>query len=766
MILHYLKIALRNLRRYKSQTLISIIGLAVGFASFALSGLWLNYEQAYDDFHDGADRIYVISRPTVFSTSGYSTISSPLLAPYLVKTFPEIEAATYIRFGTQFNDEQKRHWKVISVDSTFFSVLPVTVLEGSMQFMNNTADEIAIGAKAARKLFGDESPIGKEYPFDKKLIITAIVEEWEGHSNYDFDVISRSPAPEYMEWGYAAGTTLFRVAKGTDMDALRKKLEAIEVTQKDMPMKYPVKATPLTELHYTYPSHHTFVRIEYVRLFCMISMLIVLGALFNYLILYLIRIRMRQREWALRKVNGATERGLIGLLMTEIILLLFAAILVGFLLVEVALPTFKSWSHIYVEDNFFFYQETLIYMMIAVGSVLLFACGTLVVQRRFSLQSAISSFHTRRFSAFYRRAGLWFQLVISIGFIFGTVVMMKQLNHLRTSTDMGVTNYDVEFVAHLMGIPDSEMEGWVKLMKEIPEIDFREVYNIPLPVATNSMFSTSEWEDKQPGDEEIAVNDFQISRETFDLFGLQLMIGEFPDEAADRNSILINEALLKKVGWKEPIGKKFNNHIVAGVLKDVRLSPTTQAMPARYTVSTYPPRKQYVYSYQGNYEDIQKIIDERIKKTYPDFYMWSQSVGRIIDDATASERILMKLLAVASVVCVIIAVFGIFSLINLSCEQRRKEIAIRKVNGASLSDILSIFLKEYITLLALAAVVAFGAGYMVMKHWLEAYVIQTDISWWIYAAILTVVITIILISIGWRIWQAAHQNPAKVIKSE
>lgn len=767
MIQHYLKIAFRNLRKYKAQTLISIIGLAVGFASFALSGLWLNYEQSYDTFHDGADRIYATSRPTVFSTGGYSTVTSPLLAPYLVKTFPEIEAATYIRFGTQFNDEQKRHWKVIAVDSTFFSILPVTLIEGSLQFLNNTADEVAISEKAARKLFGDESPIGKEYPFDKKLIITAVVKEWKGHSNYDFDVISRGAAPEYQEWGYAAGTTLFRVAKGTDMEALREKLEAIEVSLKDRPMKYPVKATPLTELHYTYPTHHTFVRIEYVRLFCMISMLIVLGALFNYLILYLIRIRMRQREWALRKVNGATERGLIGLLMTEIVLLLLAAIFVGFLLVEITLPTFKSWSHIYVEDKFFFYRETLVYMLMAVGSVLLFACGTLVVQRRFSLQSAISSFHTRRFSAFYRRAGLWFQLVISIGFMFGTVVMMKQLNHLRTSTDMGVTNYDVEFVAFLQGIPDSEMEGWVKLMKEIPEIDFREVYNIPLPVATNSMFSTSDWEDKQSGDdEEIAVNDYQISRETFDLFGLQLVAGEFPDEAADRNSILINEALLKKVGWKEPIGKKFNNCIVVGVLKDIRLSPTTQAMPARYTVSAYPPQKQYVYSYQGKYEDIQKIIDERIKKTYPDFYMWSRSVGRIIDDATASERILMKLLAVASVVCIIIAVFGIFSLINLSCEQRRKEIAIRKVNGASLSDITGIFLKEYVTLLALAAVVAFGAGYMVMRRWLETYVIQTDIPWWIYAAILAVVIIIICISIGWRIWQAARQNPANVIKSE
>ena len=766
MIQHYLKIAIRNLLRYKAQTLISVIGLAVGFASFALSGMWVNYEQSYDTFHDGADRIYVASISSVFYSNGYSTITSPLLAPYLVKNFPGIESATYTNFTTEFNDEQSRHWKMISVDSAFISIFPVTVLEGNLQFLYNTADEVAISDKAARMLFGDESPIGKEYPFDKKMTITAVVQEWKGHSNYDFDVISRRKAPKYQEWGYADGTTLFRVAPGTNIDALQKKLESMEVDMRGTIRKYPVRITPLTEMHYTYPYYNTFVRIEYVRLFCLVSMLIVLGALSNYLIIYLIRIRMRQREWALRKVNGATEKSLIILLMSEIILLLFAAILVGLLLVEICLPTFKQWSYIF-EESYFFYKETLIYMSIATGIVLLFAWGTLAVQRHFTLQSAISSVFTSCFSVFYRRMGLWLQLVISIGFIFCTVVMIKQLHHLRTSADMGVTHTDVEYVAYLQGISDDEKENWVRLMKEIPGIDFREVSNLPLPGSSNSMFTTIEWDDKQPGDEEIAISSFQVSKETFNLFGLQLVTGIFPDESSDRNDVLINEALAKKFGWKNPIGKKFSkSYVVAGVLRDIRLSPTVEAMPAVYTISMFPPRKEYAYTYHGKYEDAQKAINEHIKQNYPDFYMWSRSFSRIIDDATASERVLMKLLTVSSIICIIIAVFGVFSLVNLSCEQRRKEIAVRKVNGATISDIIGIFLREYMSILALAAIVAFATGYIVMKHWLEGYVIQTTITWWIYVAILATVIVIISISIGWRIWQAARQNPAKVIKSE
>ena len=640
-------------------------------------------------------------------------------------------------------------------------------MEGSLQFLYNTADEIAISDEAARLLFGEESPIGKEFPLDKKMIVTAVVQKWKGHSNYDFDIISRRKAPEYLEWGYASGTTLFRVTPGTDIDALCKRLKEIEVNMRGNVRKYPIHITPITEYHYTHPKYNIFIRIEYVRLFCLISLLIVLGALSNYLIIYLIRIRMRQREWALRKVNGASERSLIALLMSEILLLLLVSVPVGFLLVEISLPIFKRWSYIAEENNLFFYKETFIYMSIAIGTVLLFAWFTLLVQRRFTLQSAISSIITRRFSTLYRRIGVWFQLVVSIGFIFCTIVMMKQLHHLRTSADMGVTNTDIEYVAYLEGIPDSDKEHWVKLMKEIPEIDFREISNFPLPGLSQSMFTAIEWDDKQPGDEEVAVNEYQISKETFDLLGLQLVAGIFPDESSTPNDILINEALVKKLGWKEPVGKKFHkSYVVAGVLKDIRLSPITQAMPAIYTVSMFPPQKQYVYTYHGEYKDVQNTINAHIKKSYPNFYMWSRSVGHIIEEATASENILMKLLTIASIVCGIIAVFGIFSLVNLSCEQRRKEIAIRKVNGATISDIISIFLREYLILLALAATVAFAVGYIVMRHWLEEYVIQTVISWWIYIVILVAVIAIIFISIGWRIWQAARQNPAEIIKSE
>jgi ABC-type antimicrobial peptide transport system permease subunit len=141
-------------------------------------------------------------------------------------------------------------------------------------------------------------------------------------------------------------------------------------------------------------------------------------------------------------------------------------------------------------------------------------------------------------------------------------------------------------------------------------------------------------------------------------------------------------------------------------------------------------------------------------------------LSMIIEWSLRSERILMKLLGIASGVCIFITLFGIFSMVSLTCERRRKEMAIRKVHGAKIRDIIGLFAKEYGILLLVSAVVAFSVGYAVMKQWLQTYVIQTTISWWIYVAILAAVTLMIVLCVGYRVWKAANENPADVVKSE
>ena len=167
---------------------------------------------------------------------------------------------------------------------------------------------------------------------------------------------------------------------------------------------------------------------------------------------------------------------------------------------------------------------------------------------------------------------------------------------------------------------------------------------------------------------------------------------------------------------------------------------------------------------EGKWEELERNVNLLMEKEYPEVDYHFISMSDAYDEYLESEYLLMKLLVFVSVICILVSAFGIFSLVTLTCRQRRKEIAVRKVNGATVRDILLIFAKEYFILLTLAALLAFAAGYAVMKRWLEQYVEQTEISIWVFILIYVAAAAVVSVSIASRVWQAARQNPAEVIK--
>ena len=169
---------------------------------------------------------------------------------------------------------------------------------------------------------------------------------------------------------------------------------------------------------------------------------------------------------------------------------------------------------------------------------------------------------------------------------------------------------------------------------------------------------------------------------------------------------------------------------------------------------------------EGTWIQCREKVEAITKEAHPTDYIQLNDTEEEYNKFLTSENALLRMLTILSLVCILISVFGIYSQIVLTCEQRRKEIAIRKVNGANVRNILSMFGKEYAWLLVIASVIAFSIGYAIMKHWLESYTLQTPISWWIFASIFIGIAIVIALSIGYRVWKAANENPADVVKSE
>ena len=773
MIKHYLKVAFRNLIKYKTQSLVSIIGLAVGFTCFALSVLWIRYEMTYDNFHEGADRIYLAGSSFRLYGDGFTYNSSSFLADYLAKNCPEVEKVCCIYYDWDEkkikNEDTEFSVRRIEVDSSFISMFNIKVLDGD-NHLQLKKDEIAITENAAERIFGKESPIGKHLIFEEnneEKTIVAIVKSWEGHSLFSFDIL----LPFYdasPNWGRQRCQTLFRTYPNCDMKALQQRLSEHEVQQEGH--KYPI-STPialLSTLRSTHPREDVNVKLDHIRLFACISGLVIICGICNYLTMLVTRIRMRRRELALRKVNGSSNRGLLTLLLIELVLILLLSSGVGLVLIELILPTFKRLSQI-DESTSFFYIEVFVYILSLVAVTVGFASLLIQYISRRTLLNNISKKSNTHLSGWFYKISIFFQLFISLGFVFCTLVMMMQLHFLLNTRELGIERHNVGAVVYC-----SENIPFKEVVNQIPEIaECLNGFHTPIPKMYYSTYRLKEWDGKNTDSEQyIELEDETINQEYADFFGVEVLDGNMLDEKDGKDMVVINEAAMKAFGWTQPVGKKIDklgrHYIVKGVIKNISYNaPIHPVAPAMFFLPDNTGRGGIIFKVkEGTWNVVSEKIKAEVNKVNPNAELMLSNMEEVYDAYMKSERTLCKLLSVVSAICIIIAVFGIFSLVTLSCQQRRKEIAIRKVNGASARLILNLFFKEYLLLLVMASCIAFPLGYVIMKRWLENYVKQTPVNLWIYIGIFAGMLLVIFSSIVWRVWKAAIQNPAEVIKSE
>lgn len=772
MIQHYFKIAFRNILKYKTQSIISILGLAVGFTCFALANLWIHYEMTYDAYHEGADRMYILCKESVFGVNGYST-SMPYPASTLLKNdFPEVEAACAYTRWVQKVDLKANDCTVetnnIQADSCFMKMFNISILAGSRDFMYSN-DKIALTEDMAMRLFGSTDVLGKEVKNynDDTLTICAILSNLD-HSNLSFGYWEQG---EYFrrwqnDWSNGSFEIIIKLRKGTDPIAFQKKLAANE-TKADPrdPRRVfeEIRLMPLNEYHYSSINRNQSFQFYYLILFSVAGGLVILCSLFNYLSLFITRMRIRGREIALRKVCGSSIGGVFILLSVEYLYIILLSGVLGMAFVETALPAFRKLSGI--SGNIY-------------GESLLYFAGILLLSLLLLVPFAIRRSSTRNTGNKYalRKLSITFQLMIGILVTFCIIVMMKQIYYL-TNTDLGWERKDIASINLLY--PDNDFEAIADKIKQFSCT--REVVSghcCLLPQSSGLSQTFTNWDGKEDAVKSIDMRCLWNCEKTVSFYNLKLLAGEMV-KSTETNKIMINESAVKALGMSDPIGKKLYQQTqastIVGIIKDFHITaPTEPVQP--YVLVARDILKGMGFSigkgqilikfHDGKWKELKNRIDSMFSREYPEvryrLYNTEEEYARYLK----SEDALIKLLSFVAMVCVLIAAFGIFSLITLSCEQRRKEIAVRKVNGATIRDILIMFVKEYMLLLVIAGVIAFPVGYVLMKRWLENYVEQTVISAWIYFAIFGGIMIVIFACIGWRVWQAARQNPAEVIKSE
>lgn len=780
MIKHYLKVAFRNLAKYKVQSIVSILGLATGFVCFALSALWIRYEMTYDTFHEGAERIYLVRAHYAQEPGKISNFTPYPLADYLQKSNPEIEsvASASVRKVKFRAEDAEREVVMAAADSAFMNFFNIQVLKGTVNFLKGTYGEVAITEDFSKKIFGEEEALGREVEIGGRTSkIGAIVSGWSSHSSIPYSILTS--ARHNTKWGSANENLFVRIREGIDKEEFQKKIAAVCINDINKENELgELLLTPISALRYSgYASREdTVIAFSYILYFSLAGGLVIICSLFNYLTLYISRLYMRRREMALRKVNGASNKGLFFQLTVELLIVQLIALMTGLFFIEICMPRFLDFAQIAPGS---YYGEILVYLLVVIALSLLFAQIPLYHFRRRTLQDVLKGKISVNRPYAFRKFGIVMQLIVSLIFIFCTVVIMKQLYFLK-HTDLGMERHNIANVALWRG----DIKQWAGKIAALPMVtEVLPPRYFPIVPTGPMMYAEMNHWDGMPEviREPITVGIMPAMKDFFEFYDLKLIEGELVSEKSSPGDIVIDENTLRKFGWKQGVGKNIgyekdgkilHSYRVVGVVRNFSCHPPT-SIPGCIAFQQ-PQAQEYLLSRasilfkfeEGSWNECRKTIEAMYKEDFPNAYLRLFNEEEEYDKYLRSENALMKLLSFVSLVCIIVSMFGIFSLVTLSCEQRRKEIAIRRVNGAQVYHILYLFIRDYLFLLVIAAMIAFPVGYVLMKQWIDHYTRQAPVEAWIYVAILVVTGLFVLLCIGCRVWKAVLQNPAEVIKNE
>ena len=796
MLLHYIKIALRNLRKYPTQTAMSVLGLAAGFVCLSLSALWMRYENTYDTMHEDYERIYTFQDERYSNSRGEQARGTTLLASCnvykaLLQDLPEVEATCAVQLVEPLDGIiEGTTLRVLDVDERFPTVFDVPLLEGDLTFLERKEENhVAISEPMARLLFPNATHyVGNKFNLinDMELVVDAVYEPFDKHSLFaDYDMIMfREFNPE---WGWS-DTMFAKLYEGVDVQAFSDKVSNICKENGD---SLHTATIPLVQAH-RYGGNYLSLRYIHLQNFTLCSTLLVACALINFLVLYLIRLRGRQREMALRIVNGATTRSLLLMFVIEYSMVLIAAVAIGALVIEWLREPFARFASIGL-GGYYIQLQSFYYMLGIAAVCLVISLVPIAVVRHRTLHRSLSA---RQSGGTMRKASLFIQLTTSIAFIFCTIVMLRQVRLLRNN-DWGYaikgrammyvqgTRSSQEFSMDFFSMMDQQIAHQMRQLPMVTNVrDIARTFNgiggstfgCEISATPDGEYTTVTME---PGFWDIGHPDY----------GFTVIEGTLPrEENWAENQIVITENTRRALGWDTAVGRMVHwkshggyktgaNEVVA-VIKDI-YTESLMEQPAKYYFLSrqcynkiYGERNDWTkfgYYLTISYEptmrkEFEAAIDKMMSKQFPDIIYRMRYQEDLLADKMRSELNLMTILMIISAVCILVAVFGVYSIVTLACAQRRKEIALRKIHGATLMDILSIFIKEYGLIVLAASAVAFPVGYIIMKQWVAQYVKQAPIAWWIYAVILLGVVLLIALSVGSRVWRTARENPAEVIK--
>ena len=795
MLRNYLKIALRNLWKNRLFSSLNIVGMGVGMAAVALMGLYVAYERSYDQFHANADRIVRVVHYA--SWPGVDMKLAPTSAPFaaaLKNDYPDVEKTVRIAVEgggvITYQDKKIEADDIFFTDKTVFEVFTFPFLFGNPSTALARPASIVLTKTLAEKLFGNAAKaVGQPVEFSNHFVntVTGVIADVPANSHLQFSALRSLPANYTADWQNFSLYTYLLLNKGSDYKALEAKLTGFytKYLKKEMgELTYRIELQPLTSIHL-----HSHLDYEIspngdaktVAIFAIIAVLVLFIAGINYVNLYTARSITRTREVGVRKAIGSRRTQLVGQFLTESLLMAVLACTLAILLANGLLPWFNELAG---RSLRIMQYGPVVTVGLGVGFVVLLGVGSglypaLVLSGFRPVAALKGQMGSQSGKVRFRQSLVVFQFAAAVALIACSATIYRQMRYVQRK-DLGF-NKDQVLTFHLN---NNESRQQVMALKaeiaQSPLIEAASAATNPIGnnnIGTNGLFF--EQNGIIPTTTQV-VQRFAVDADFLTTMEIKLLQGRnfsdsFPTDST--KAVLVNEALVKKMGWQHPIGKRVKYFVgkeetaeaqVIGVVADFhtyslqhKIEPLVLQMPApaekdNLYVRIRPEKTTEALAY------ISEVYHTFDAASTPTFHFLDQNFSKQYQAEQKQGYVLLAF----TILAVLIACLGLFGLAAFAAEARTKEIGVRKVLGASVGSVVTLLSKDFLKLVLIAIVLGLPLAWYFTGQWLQNFAYHVDLSWWVFALAGLLAVGIALLTVSFQSIKAALMNPVKSLRSE
>ena len=785
MLKNYFKTTLRHLKKNKGYALINTIGLSLGMACATLILLWVYDELQYNKFHKNYSQLYRVIENQSYEGKIYTFSAMPgLFAAAAKSELPEIKYAARSDWGTQslFSFGEKSIYETgYYTDPDFLKMFSFNLLQGDKKKILADPTSILVTEKMAKKFFGKENALGKTLKVDndKVFTITGIIKDLPENSSLHFSWLASFKIYEekntwLSSWGNNGIQTYVQLKETADPSRVNKKfhdfIQKKDTTALARPFLLSMKDWRLRSNFEE--GKQVGGKIQYIRLFSIIALLIIIVACINFMNLATARSEQRAREVGVRKVMGAERIMLVRQFMSESIFMAFAAMLIAALIVFLVLPSFNLLVEKKLEFSF---GNPVIILGLPILALI---CGVLAgsyPSLYLSSFNPITIFRGlkigRNSSAILIRKGLVItQFVVSIALIISTLIIYQQIQHIK-NRELGYNKDNIV----MLGLKGKMSDHFPAIHQDLLNTGMVENATLANSRVLELGSSTEgfSWQGKDPS-KKILITTEWVSPEYISTMHMHLKSGRdfYSDAVQDSSNVIINETLADIIGKKNPVGELLQrdneNARIIGVVKNFvfndiygkpdplillcRPAYTSRMLIRLKTGADIPKALSKVGSVLGNHDP-----------GYPFDYAF---LDIQFDNLFKTEMLIGKLSRLFAMLTVLISCLGLFGLAAYTAERRTKEIGIRKVLGATVSNMVTLLSKDFLQLVSIAAVIAFPLSWWAMHKWLQDFAYRITISWWVFVIAGVLAIVIALVTVSFQAIKAAIANPVKSLRTE